>query len=121
MAVATSSARLTPILTCSSASPAPRTRPHPCATIPPPPPPPPPAPGERARACYRWVVKQGFQPKRIALAGDSAGGGLPFATPLALKEHGDPMPACAAPLSPWVGLEGLGDSMTSKASEDPMV
>jgi acetyl esterase/lipase len=80
-----------------------------------------PAAVEDARAAYRWLLKQGFQPKRIALAGDSAGGGLTFATLLALKQHGDPMPACAAPLSPWVDLEATGDSMASKDSEDPMV
>ncbi len=80
-----------------------------------------PAAVDDARAAYRWLLKQGLQPKRIALAGDSAGGGLTFAALLALKQHGDPMPACAAPLSPWVDLEGIGDSMTSKAGEDPMV
>jgi acetyl esterase/lipase len=80
-----------------------------------------PAAVEDARAAYRWLLKQGLSPKRIALAGDSAGGGLTFATLLALKQHGDPMPACAAPLSPWVDLEALGGSMTSKAAEDPMV
>jgi epsilon-lactone hydrolase len=80
-----------------------------------------PAAVDDARAAYRWLLKQGLQPKRIALAGDSAGGGLTFATLLALKEHGDPMPACAVPLSPWVDLEATGDSMISKDSEDPMV
>jgi acetyl esterase/lipase len=80
-----------------------------------------PAAVDDARAAYRWLLKQGLQPKRIALAGDSAGGGLTFATLLALKEHGDPLPACAVPLSPWVDLEATGDSMISKDKEDPMV
>jgi acetyl esterase/lipase len=80
-----------------------------------------PAPVEDATAAYRWLLKQGLSPKRVALAGDSAGGGLTFAALLALKQHRDPMPACAAPMSPWVDLEALGDSMTSKAGEDPMV
>jgi monoterpene epsilon-lactone hydrolase len=80
-----------------------------------------PAPVEDARIAYLWLLKQGISPKRIAFAGDSAGGGLTFAALLSLKEHGDPMPACAAPLSPWVDLEGLGESMTSRDSIDPMV
>jgi acetyl esterase/lipase len=80
-----------------------------------------PAAVEDATTAYRWLLKQGLDPRRIAIAGDSAGGGLTFATLLALKGAGDPMPACATPLSPWVDLEGLGDSMTTKASEDPMV
>ncbi|MGH7897630.1 MAG: alpha/beta hydrolase [Candidatus Binatia bacterium] len=80
-----------------------------------------PAAVEDARAAYRWLLDQGLAPKKIALAGDSAGGGLTFATLLALKKHGDPMPACAAPLSPWVDLEGVGDSMTGRDAIDPMV
>ena len=80
-----------------------------------------PAPVEDARAAYLWLLKQGISPKRIAFAGDSAGGGLTFAALLALKKHKDPMPACAAPLSPWVDLEGLGESMTTRDADDPMV
>src|SRR6266403_1169191 len=30
-------------------------------------------------------------------------------------------PAAGVPLSPWIDMEGLGDSMKSKASVDPMV
>lgn len=80
-----------------------------------------PAAVEDARAAYRWLLKQGIEPKRIAICGDSAGGGLTFAALLALKQHGDPMPACATPLSPWVDLEALGESMVSKDAVDPMV
>ena len=35
--------------------------------------------------------------------------------------HGHPTPRFAAPMSPWVDLEGLGESMTARDSEDPMV
>ena len=80
-----------------------------------------PAPVEDARAAYLWLLQQGFSPKKIAFAGDSAGGGLTFAALLALKKHKDPMPACAAPLSPWVDLEAVGDSMTKRDADDPMV
>jgi len=80
-----------------------------------------PAPVEDARAAYLWLLKQGISPKKIAFSGDSAGGGLTFAALLAVKKHNDPMPACAAPLSPWVDLEGIGESMTSRDADDPMV
>src|SRR5256714_7113375 len=80
-----------------------------------------PAAVDDARAAYLWLLKQGLSPKQIAFSGDSAGGGLTFASLLALKQHGDPMPACAAPLSPWVDLEGLGESMTTRDAVDPMV
>jgi epsilon-lactone hydrolase len=80
-----------------------------------------PAAVDDATAAYRWLVKEGYAPTKIAVAGDSAGGGLTFATLLALKKSGDPMPACATPISPWVDLEGLGDSMISRDAIDPMV
>jgi acetyl esterase/lipase len=80
-----------------------------------------PAAVEDATAAYRWLLTQGLDAKRLAIAGDSAGGGLTFATLLALKNAGDPLPACATPLSPWVDLEALGESMTTKAAQDPMV
>ncbi|MBL6749334.1 MAG: alpha/beta hydrolase [Nevskia sp.] len=80
-----------------------------------------PAAVDDAVAAYRWLLKQGIPAKRIAIAGDSAGGGLAIATLLALKQGGDPQPACATPLSPWVDLEALGESMVSRDAIDPMV
>jgi acetyl esterase/lipase len=80
-----------------------------------------PAAVEDATAAYRWLVASGVQPARIAIAGDSAGGGLTVATLVALRDAGDPLPAAAVCLSPWVDLEGIGDSMTTKAAVDPFV
>ncbi|NNL85356.1 MAG: alpha/beta hydrolase fold domain-containing protein, partial [Myxococcales bacterium] len=60
-------------------------------------------------------------PRRVAIAGDSAGGGLTFAALVSLRDAGLPLPACATPLSPWVDFEGTGDSITSRAALDPMV
>lgn len=70
---------------------------------------------------YRWMLESGLKPERIAICGDSAGGGLTFATLLSLKNHGLPMPACAVPMSPWVDLECTAETFESKASVDPMV
>lgn len=72
-------------------------------------------------AAYRWLLSQGVSPSGIVIAGDSAGGGLTLATLVALKEAGDPLPAAGVCLSPWVDLEGIGDSMTSRDAIDPMV
>lgn len=80
-----------------------------------------PAAVEDSLAAYRWLLDQGFKPQRIALAGDSAGGGLTVATLLAIKQAGLPLPACATPISPWVDMEATGASMDSKAAEDPIV
>lgn len=80
-----------------------------------------PAAIEDSTAAFRWLLGEGFDPGRIVIAGDSAGGGLTVATLVALKDQGIPLPAAAVCLSPWVDLEGLGRSMTTKAEEDPMV
>lgn len=80
-----------------------------------------PAAVEDATAAYRWLLSQGFKPERIAISGDSAGGGLTFATLLSIKSADLPMPACATPLSPWVDLECSGETMISKDAEDPIV
>jgi monoterpene epsilon-lactone hydrolase len=70
---------------------------------------------------YRWLLAQGFQPEKLAIAGDSAGGGLTIATLLALRDLGVPLPAAAVPLSPWVDLEGTGETMTTRADVDLIV
>lgn len=78
-----------------------------------------PAAVEDATAAYRFLLDQGIAPERIAIGGDSAGGGLSFATLVALRDAGTPLPAAAIALSPWVDLEGKGESMTTKADVDP--
>jgi acetyl esterase/lipase len=80
-----------------------------------------PAAVEDATAAYRWLLAQGLDPARIVVAGDSAGGGLAVATLVALRDAGDPLPAAGVCLSPWVDLEGVGESMTARAHRDPMV
>ena len=80
-----------------------------------------PAAVEDALSAYRWLVAQGAAPERTAVAGDSAGGGLTMATLVALRDAGDPLPGAAVGLSPWVDLEAVGDSMTGKSADDPLV
>jgi epsilon-lactone hydrolase len=80
-----------------------------------------PAAVEDAVSAYRFLLQQGISPKRIALAGDSAGGGLVIATLVALRDAGEKLPATGVCLSPWIDLECLGESMTTKAAVDPMV
>lgn len=80
-----------------------------------------PAAVDDAVAAYRWLLEQGTAPARIAVSGDSAGGGLVVALLLALKERGLPQPAAGVCISPWVDLTGSGDSMTSRAALDPTV
>jgi acetyl esterase/lipase len=80
-----------------------------------------PAAVEDATAAYRWLLEQGLSPTEIVIAGDSAGGGLTVAALVALRDSGDPLPAAGVCISPWVDLEGVGESMTAKAHVDPMV
>jgi monoterpene epsilon-lactone hydrolase len=80
-----------------------------------------PAAVDDAVTAYRWLLSQGVSPSRIAVGGDSAGGGLTVATLVAIRDAGLPAPAAAVCLSPWVDLEGTGESMTTKAAVDPMV
>jgi monoterpene epsilon-lactone hydrolase len=80
-----------------------------------------PAAVEDATAAYRWLLGSGVNPARMVIAGDSAGGGLTVATLVALRDAGEPLPAAGVCQSPWVDLEGIGDSMTTKADVDPMV
>lgn len=81
-----------------------------------------PAAVDDALTAYRWLLEdEGVDPARLVVAGDSAGGGLTVATLVAARDAGLPMPAAAVCLSPWVDLEGIGDSMTTKAALDPMI
>ncbi len=80
-----------------------------------------PAAVDDALAGYRFLLAQGLEPANIAIAGDSAGGGLTVATLLAIKGAGLEQPACGFCISPWVDMEALGNSMTTQASLDPMV
>jgi monoterpene epsilon-lactone hydrolase len=80
-----------------------------------------PAAVDDALAAYAWLLAQGFEPGRIVVAGDSAGGGLTLATLLAARDRGMPLPALGVPISPWTDLTLSGESMTSMAERDPMV
>ena len=80
-----------------------------------------PAPVEDAVSSYKWLLSEGFDPSRIALGGDSAGGGLTVAALVQIRYIGLPIPAAGVCVSPWVDMEGLGESMETRAGVDPMV
>jgi len=78
-----------------------------------------PAALDDAVAAYDFLLAQGFATERIALGGDSAGGGLALATLVALRDAGRPLPAAAVALSPWTDLAATGGSMQTR--DDPML
>jgi acetyl esterase/lipase len=80
-----------------------------------------PAAVEDARAAYEGLLAQGIAPAQIALAGESAGGGLAVATLLALREAGVPLPSCGYLMSPYVDLTLSGETLAEKADVDPLL
>ncbi|HEX3459270.1 MAG TPA: alpha/beta hydrolase [Acidimicrobiales bacterium] len=74
-----------------------------------------------AVAAYRQLMADGIGPDHLAVAGDSAGGGLVVALLLALRSEGIPLPAAAVCLSPWVDLTQSGTSYEELVDRDPML
>lgn len=75
-----------------------------------------PAALDDALAAYQALYERAEGP--IALAGDSAGGGLALATALRLRDQQRPVAALAL-LSPWTDLTLSGESHRSRADVDP--
>jgi monoterpene epsilon-lactone hydrolase len=80
-----------------------------------------PAAIEDARAAYHFLLDQGIAPSKIAIGGDSAGGGLALALMTTLRDAGQPLPGCAWLVSPWVDLQMTGASLADKANVDPLI
>jgi monoterpene epsilon-lactone hydrolase len=80
-----------------------------------------PAAVDDATAAYRQLLADGIPPERLAVAGDSAGGGLTMALLLALRAEGIPRPAAAVCLSPWVDLTQSAPSYQGRVDRDPML
>lgn len=80
-----------------------------------------PAAVDDALAAYRGLLEAGVAPSRLALAGDSAGGGLAFGLLVALRAAGLPDPACVVGFSPWCDLRLTADSLTRNAEADALL
>jgi epsilon-lactone hydrolase len=78
-----------------------------------------PAAVDDAVAAYRWLLADGWTADRIALGGDSAGGALGVSLMVALREAGDPLPACHLSLCPWADLTNAAESLDDPGVEDP--
>lgn len=76
---------------------------------------------EDSTNAFRWLVKIGILPNNLAVAGDSAGGGLAIVTMLSLRDNGYPLPGSAVCFSPWIDLEGKGESNTANINIDPLI
>jgi monoterpene epsilon-lactone hydrolase len=79
-----------------------------------------PAAVDDAEAAWDALVAAGHDAGGIAVAGDSAGGGLALALMIRLRDKHKTLPAAAALFSPWTDLAGTGESFRSNAKRDPM-
>jgi epsilon-lactone hydrolase len=77
-----------------------------------------PAPVQDAIAAYECLLAQRVPAHCIALAGDSAGGGLAAAVLLALRDRARPLPAAAVMLSAWTDLTAQSDTYATRSEAD---
>jgi monoterpene epsilon-lactone hydrolase len=80
-----------------------------------------PAAVDDAVAAYRFVLKSGVPAAKIAIAGDSAGGGLTAACLIALREAGETLPGAGVCISPWLDLSQSFASWQTTADVDPLL
>jgi epsilon-lactone hydrolase len=80
-----------------------------------------PAALEDALTAWRYVRNQGVAAGRIAVGGDSAGGGLTVALINRLRDAGEPLPGCAWLVSPWTDLTMSGETLGTKNAVDPIM
>ncbi|MBQ8302533.1 MAG: alpha/beta hydrolase [Clostridia bacterium] len=68
---------------------------------------------------YGYLLSSGYDPSRIILCGESAGGGLCYALCQKLRDKGRTRPAGIIAISPWVDLTLSGESYEINQREDP--
>ena len=71
-------------------------------------------------AAYVGLLNRGVRASRIALGGDSAGGGLVLKLLMRIRDHGLPMPSCGVLISPFTDMSCSGRSIDANAGVDPM-
>ena len=80
-----------------------------------------PAALDDAITSYRWLMNKGFKPEKIAIGGDSAGGGLTIAALVKAKQDGLPQPLAAFCMSPWLDMEAASPEIESYQKNDPFI
>ncbi|WP_214367151.1 alpha/beta hydrolase fold domain-containing protein [Pseudonocardia sp. H11422] len=80
-----------------------------------------PAAIDDALAAYRALRAAGHPAQRIAVVGDSAGGGLALALLLRLRAAGEELPASVGLVSPWLDLDLTAPAVAANARRDAML
>jgi len=74
-----------------------------------------------AMTAWQFLRGQGIPAARIAIGGDSAGGGLAIALIIRLRDAREDLPACAWLVSPWTDLTMSGATLATKDAVDPLI
>src|SRR6266446_2836869 len=80
-----------------------------------------PAAFDDALTAWRFLLNQGIAPAKMAIGGDSAGGGLTLALMNHLRDCDEELPACAWLISPWTDLTMSGSTLATKDAVDPLI
>jgi acetyl esterase/lipase len=79
-----------------------------------------PFPAALEDACAAYLrIRDKYPEDKIAIVGESAGGGLAVALACKLRESGEKAPSCVVCISPWADLSCGGATFTENADKDP--
>ncbi len=73
---------------------------------------------DEVTAVYQAILDSGLDPRQVAVAGDSAGGGMTVSLMLRARAGGLPLAAALVPISPWVDMTQSGASIVANRPTD---
>lgn len=80
-----------------------------------------PAQVEDGVAVFDALLERGIRAEDVTTIGDSAGGNLAVAIPLALRDQGKPMPGAVIAFSPWLDMENKGETLRTNGETDALI
>lgn len=80
-----------------------------------------PAALDDALTAWHFLRRLGIAAGRIAVGGDSAGGGLSLALAVRLRDSGEALPGCLWLSSPWVDLTLSAATLATRSAIDPLI
>ncbi|WP_422935093.1 alpha/beta hydrolase [Sinomonas sp. P47F7] len=80
-----------------------------------------PAQIEDGVSVFTALLERGIAAEDITTIGDSAGGNLAVAIPLALREQGQPLPGRVIAFSPWLDMENAGETLVANDATDALI